>query len=104
MKKRYITVFGILVVSVVAYLIISMVHLNEKEIYYGKIQSEDGIVKKLVSEDGHIKHHYKLTTMNIDKVDPDQFVKVTLTDAGGVILDESLISKSQIPKKLKNKF
>ncbi|MGT2720876.1 hypothetical protein [Streptococcus porcinus] len=100
MTKKSKIIFGI-IVSIISIIVVTIFSLESifgtKAYFYGRA-SKENTINKLFSEDGRSKGPYKLEKL---KAKTGDIVKVTFTDAGGVILDEQIVSSEEVPKSVK---
>ncbi|CAD7360846.1 MULTISPECIES: hypothetical protein [Staphylococcus] len=99
-KKRIIGIFAFLLVGISIYLMTSFDMLNRTEVYYGKFV-QNNQTTNLYSHDN--QYQMKLNKKR-DKLQEGNWVKVTLTDQKGVIVDVKAIDKTQIPKSVLRKI
>ena len=104
MKKRYIITPIFVLVCLFLYLNASF-KMFEKEItYYGKVKDNSGQVSKMVSENDEVKYNYKIKDASNRGITSKDYVKVKLTDSGGVLISASKIKKSEIPRNVMKKL
>ncbi|MGX0561927.1 uncharacterized protein YxeA [Staphylococcus schleiferi] len=99
-KKRIIGIFAFLLVGISIYLMTSFDMLNRTEVYYGKFV-QNNQTTNLYSHDN--QYQMKLNKKR-DKLQEGNWVKVTLTDQKGVIVDVKAIDKTKIPKSVLRKI
>ena len=81
----------------------------EEEItYYGKvkdnIKDNNGQVNKMVSENDEVKYNYKIKDASNRGITSEDYVKIKLTNSGGVLISASKIKKSEIPRSVIKKL
>ncbi|SUK04783.1 exported protein [Staphylococcus agnetis] len=105
MKKIYFAIPITIILIVIIYLVASMYILNKEEVYYGQVSDDNGLIKTLVSNDNDAtKENVKISKEDGLNVQKNDVVKIVYTDNGGVIMEQSKIDKSEVPKNLQKHF
>lgn len=105
MKKIYFAIPITIILIVIIYLVASMYMLNKEEVYYGQVSDDNGLIKTLVSNDNDAtKENVKISKEDGLNVQKNDVVKIVYTDNGGVIMEQSKIDKSEVPKNLQKHF
>ncbi|HHU6750958.1 TPA: hypothetical protein ACUI23_001655 [Staphylococcus pseudintermedius] len=95
-KKVGLSVILILLVTIVVYISISLINLNRKEVYYGQVTHKNDSIALYSENDKHIAYLNKDT----EQMKEGDWIKVTMTDQKGVILNIEPIAENEVPKEV----
>lgn len=95
-KKVTLIAIAVLLATMVIYISISLINLNQKEVYYGQVSHKNDSIALYSEKDKHTAYLKK----DIEQMKAGDWVKVTMTDQKGVILNVEPIAENEVPKKV----
>lgn len=83
----------------VIFVVYSIYSLSKEEEYFGIVKN-NGLIKKLVSEDKEVVYDYQLPNdgRNIKKND---WIKITFTERRRTILKQEIVKEDEVPNMIK---
>ncbi|ELH0986080.1 hypothetical protein Q9919_001039 [Staphylococcus pseudintermedius] len=95
-KKVTLIAIAVLLVTMVVYISISLINLNQKEDYYGHVTHKHDSIALYFENDKHTVYLDK----DIEQMKEGDWIKVTMTDQKGVILNVEPIAENDVPNKV----
>ncbi|MGO4062478.1 hypothetical protein [Staphylococcus pseudintermedius] len=95
-KKVTLIAIAVLLVTMVVYISISLINLNQKEDYYGQVTHKHDSITLYSENDKHTVYLDK----DIAQMKEGDWIKVTMTDQKGVILNVEPIAENDVPNKV----
>ncbi|MTV19229.1 hypothetical protein [Staphylococcus delphini] len=95
-KKVGLIAISVLLVTMVVYISMSLINLNQKEVYYGQVMHKNDSITLYSENDKHTAYLNKDT----EQMKEGDWIKVTMTDQKGVILNVEPIAQSEVPNKV----
>ncbi|HGH0787677.1 hypothetical protein [Staphylococcus pseudintermedius] len=95
-KKVGLIAIAVLLAIMVIYISMSLINLNQKEAYYGQVSHKNDSIALYSEKDKHSAYLKK----DIEQMKEGDWIKVTMTDQKGVILNVEPIAENEVPKKV----
>ncbi|MEJ7542191.1 hypothetical protein [Staphylococcus intermedius] len=95
-KKVTLIAIAVLLATMVIYISMSLINLNQKEAYYGQVSHKNDSIALYSENDKHIAYLKK----DLEQMKAGDWVKVTMSDQKGVILNVEPIAVNEVPKKI----
>lgn len=100
--RRLSMIIGYLVLLFIIILLFILLLNDKSTIYYGKVENNQGMVNNLVSDDGDIIEHLKISKDLQDKIDIGDYIVVKLSNKKNNIISEKQIDGSNLSRKILN--
>lgn len=100
--RRLSMIIGYLVLLFIIILLFILLLNDKSTIYYGKVENNQGMVNNLVSDDGDIIEHLKISKDLQDKIDIGDYIVVKLSNKKNNIISEKQIDGSNLSMKILN--
>ncbi|RIP33949.1 hypothetical protein BUZ14_07790 [Staphylococcus gallinarum] len=100
--RRLSMIIGYLVLLFIIILLFILLLNDKSTIYYGKVENNQGMVNDLVSDDGDIIEHLKISKDLQDKIDIGDYIVVKLSNKKNNIISEKQIDGSNLSMKILN--